>query len=212
MRIDLWSDVVCPWCYLGEHRLGRAIARLEWGEEISVRWRAFQLDPRAPVEPQDLRRVLDRKYGPGAHEAMTRRLTSLGAAEGLDYRFDRVQRVNTYDAHRLLLWAGTASPGEQMELARRLFRAYFTEGVDVADQDVLLRLMAEGGLDRDAATEVLRSSAFSDQIDADRESALDRGITGVPAFVIEGQWLIPGAQEVDTMVSLLERARTKLVA
>jgi predicted DsbA family dithiol-disulfide isomerase len=212
MRIDVWSDVICPWCYLGEHRLQLAIDQLAWGEDIAVRWRAYQLDPRAPVEPQDLERVVDRKYGPGAHAAMTTRLTQLGAAEGLEYRFDRAQRVNTLDAQRMLLWAGDVQPTAQMPLARALFKAYFTDGRNVADHDVLSRVMVEVGLDDEAGLRTLASaSAYLDAVESDREAALERGMTGVPAFVIEGKWLIPGAQEVETMVSVLDRARAKLV-
>jgi predicted DsbA family dithiol-disulfide isomerase len=211
VRVDVWSDLVCPWCYLGEHRLQQAIKDVDWGDEIRVRWRAYQLDPRAPREPQDLRRALERKYGPGAHDAMTRRLTALGTAEGLEYRFDRVQRVNSFDAQRLLLWAGESHPAAQMPLARRLLRAYFTDGDNLADHEVLLEAVGDTALDPAAAKDVLDGSAHGDEVDHDREEALERGITGVPAFVIEGTWLVPGAQEVETLVNVLERARAKLV-
>lgn len=210
----MWSDVVCPWCYLGEHRLQRALSSVEWGGEVEVRLRAFQLDPRAPFEPQDLRAVIDRKYGPGAHEVMNRRLTALGAAEGLDYRFDLVQRVNSFDALRLLAWAG-ADPSvrdRQLVLARRLFRTYFTEGRNIAEHEVLLEAVRDAGLDVGEAARVLDGLDHAEAIEADREAAYERGITGVPAFVIEGAWLIPGAQEVDTMVTVLERARSHLAA
>ena len=105
MRIDIWSDIVCPWCYLGRSRLRSALEQLEWADEVEVRWRAYQLDPRAPAEPGDLRASIERKYGPGAFDQMTTRLTALGQAEGIDYRFDRALRVNTTDAHRLMAWA-----------------------------------------------------------------------------------------------------------
>ncbi|MCU0268866.1 MAG: DsbA family oxidoreductase [Acidimicrobiales bacterium] len=211
MRIEIWSDVVCPWCYLGSRRLDRALARLAWRDEVEVRWRAYQLDPRAPIEPQDLEAALDRKYGPGAYVSMTRRLTALGAQEGLDYRFELAQRVNTLDAHRLLAWAATIGPAGQGALAERLFRSYFTEGGNVADPDLLGRLAADAGLDPAAAAVVLGDGSYRDEVRADIDAALDHGISGVPAFVLAGRWLIPGAQDVETMVQVLERARTRLV-
>lgn len=210
MHIDIWSDVVCPWCHLGERRFRRALGELAWGDEVSLRFRAFQLDPGAPPEPTDLRVSLERKYGPGAFEAMTRRLSALGPAEGVDYRWDRVQRVNTFDAHRLLAWAGETDPPRQGELADRLFTAYFTDGADIADHPTLARVAGAAGLDDGAAATVLAEGSFAEHVRADRDAAHELDITGVPAFVIAETWVIPGAQDVDTFVSILERARSKL--
>jgi len=215
VRIDVWSDVICPWCYLGVHRLDQAIERLGWEDEVEVHLRAFQLDPSAPIEPGDLREALERKYGPGAFDSMTTRLTRLGEAEGLDYRFDRALRVNTLDAHRLLAWADE-QPGEkgaaaQAALGRRLFRAYFTEGENVADHATLARLAGEAGLDGPAAAQMLGGDAFTAEVRNDIDEARDRDIHGVPNFVIEDRFAIPGAQDVDTMVVLLERARARVV-
>lgn len=212
MRIDVWSDVICPWCYLGARRLDRALDQVGWRDEVEVHWRAFQLDPSASREPGDLRRALERKYGPGAFDSMTRRLTALGAPEGIDYRFDLALRVNTLDAHRLLAWADGLGAAEQDALGDRLFRAYFTEGANVADHEALVRLVGEAGLDADEAADVLASGAFAGEVQADLDAARDRDIHGVPNFVIEDRLSIPGAQEVDTMVMLLERARDRLTA
>ncbi len=212
MRIDVWSDVICPWCYLGARRLDRALDQVGWRDDVEVHWRAFQLDPSASREPGDLRRALERKYGPGAFDSMTRRLTALGGAEGIDYRFDQALRVNTFDAHRLLAWAEGVGVAEQGALSARLFRAYFTEGANVADHESLVRLTRDVGFDADEAAEVLASGAFADEVQADLDAARDRDIHGVPDFVIEDRLSIPGAQEVDTMVMLLERARDRLTA
>lgn len=212
MRIDVWSDVICPWCYLGARRLDRALEQLDWRDEVEVRWRAFQLDPTAAREPGDLRQALERKYGPGAFDSMTHRLTRLGEVEGLDYRFDLALRVNTLDAHRLLAWALGAGRVEQGALAERLFRAYFTEGANVADVATLARLAGEAGLDADAAAQVLSTDAFAAEVRKDIDEARDRDVHGVPNFVIEERFAIPGAQELDTMVMLLERARERLSA
>ncbi len=176
---------------------------------IEVRWRAYQLDPRAPKEPGDLRTAIERKYGPGAFDGMTRRLTALGADEGIAYRFDIAQRVNTVDAHRLLEWASTLGLDQQDRLQERLFRAYFEEGANVADHGTLRALAADAGLDADQAGEVLAGSAFADEVATDLEGALDRQITGVPAFVVEDRLLIPGAQDTETLVAILTRAHER---
>jgi len=211
MRIDIWSDVICPWCYLGTSRLDAALDQLGW-DDVEIHWRAFQLDPRAPAEPGDLEQAMERKYGPGAFRGMSKRLTELGAAEGLDYRFDLAQRVNTFDAHRLIAWAAEIGLSEHDLLSRRLFRAYFTDGENVADHATLTRLATEVGLDGDAAAEVLDSKLFANEVLADQSEAHDRQVTGVPAFVINGAMMIPGAQEVDTMVRVLQRAKDRAAA
>lgn len=208
VRIQIWSDVICPWCYLGSRRLRAALDQLGL-DDVELRWRAFQLDPTAPREPSDLRVALDRKYGPGAFDSMTPRLAALGAEVGIDYRFDKALRVNTSDAHRLLAWAAAQGPsvidGPQDLLVKALFHAYFTEGVDLCDRTALIAAADGVGLDVDAAGEVLASDAHAGEVDADQAEAVERGITGVPAFVVDDQWVIPGAQETDHMVRLLSR-------
>lgn len=203
VRIDIWSDVICPWCYLGSRRLSAALDR--FGGEVDVRWHAFELDPGAPAEARELRPALERKYGPGSFDAMTERLTALGAPEGIEYRFDRARRVNTFDAHRLIAWAATR-PAGQADLVERTFLAYFTEGLDLSDRDTLARLADEAGLDATAATAVLDSDDFADEVRADERRARDLDIHGVPAFLVDERALIPGAQEVDTILRVLERA------
>jgi predicted DsbA family dithiol-disulfide isomerase len=210
MRIDIWSDVICPWCYLGKRRFERAVASLGWADEVHVRWRAYQLDPGASREPGDLRASIERKYGPGAFDGMARRLGALGEQEGIQYRFDRAQRVNTLDAHRLLAWAWAEGGGAAQDaLVERLFRAYFTEGANVADPTALAALAGEAGLGREAATAVLDDGGFADEVAADLRGAVERELTGVPAFVVEDRLLVPGAQEVETFVAVLERARQR---
>lgn len=208
MRIDIWSDLVCPWCYLGAARFSAALERFDG--DVEVHWRSYQLDPSAPTEPSDLRTVIDGKYGPGSFDGMTDRLVALGAAEGLDYRFDRAQWVNTADGHRLVAWAADdGGLAAQARLVDVLFRGYFTDGADLSSQEVLLGAVAEAGLDVDAATAVLDSDRYAEQVRTDQQLARERGISGVPAFVIDDTYLIPGAQDVDQMVRMLERARGK---
>ncbi len=210
MRIDIWSDVICPWCYLGQRRLERAMTELDWADEIEIRWRAFLLDPTATAEPKDLEAAINKKYGPGAFDGMVRRLGALGEAEGITYRFDRALRVSTLDAHRLLAWAwqegGAAVQGP---LNERLFEAYFVQGANVADHPTLVGLAGEVGLDGDEAAEVLAAGRFRDEVLADLQAASEREITGVPGFVVQDRLLIPGAQEPQTFIDVLTRARVR---
>jgi predicted DsbA family dithiol-disulfide isomerase len=213
MRIDVWSDVVCPWCYLGKRRLEVAMAGLDFAGEIDVRWRAYQLDPTATAEPKDLEAAIDRKYGPGAFRGMTARLRPLGEEVGIDYRFDIAQRVTSLPALALAAWVEETSGRDAAErLHDRLFRAYFTEGANIADPSALVDWAVEAGADRELAGEAVATGAGRDQVAADLEAAAERQITGVPAFVIEDAHLIPGAQDVDTMRNLLTRMHAKLAA
>lgn len=212
MRLDIWSDVVCPWCFLGKRRFERARAELAFGNDIEVRWRAFLLDPHAPEQPGDLRASLERKYGPGAFDAMTGRLHTLGVDEGITYRFDIAQRVNTRKAHELLAWAAGEGLDDQDRLTERLFVAYFEEGANVADHTTLCKAAVDVGLDEARATEVLATGEFADAVDADIRDAAERQLTGVPSFVAQDAVVISGAQEVDTMVALLTRAHERFSA
>lgn len=208
MRIDIWSDMVCPWCYLGHRRFELALdeLRAEGKDDFDVRWHAFELDPTAPAEPGDLRAVIEKKYGPGAFDGMTGRLTALGEAEGLDYRFDLARRVNTFDAHRLTAWAATDGPQAQDTMLRRLFRAYFTEGATLSDHEVLAALAADVGRDGESALAMLAGDDFADDVRADEAMAQDLGVGGVPAFVLDRQFLVSGAQDTETFVRLLRKA------
>ena len=208
MRIDIWSDMVCPWCYLGHRRFELALdeLRAEGKDDFDVRWHAFELDPTAPAEPGDLRAVIEKKYGPGAFDGMTGRLTALGEAEGLDYRFDLARRVNTFDAHRLTAWAASDGPQAQDAMLRRLFRAYFTEGATLSDHEVLAALAAEVGRDGESALAMLAGDDFADDVRADEAMAQDLGVGGVPAFVLDRQFLVSGAQDTETFVRLLRKA------
>ena len=210
MRIDVWSDVVCPWCYLGKRRLEVALAGLDFADDVEVRWRAFQLDPTATAEPKDLAVAVDRKYGPGSFEGMSRRLGALGAELDIDYRFDIAQRVTSVPALALVAWIeATEGAAAADRMHDRLFRAYFTDGANIADPANLVSWAAEIGVDRELAGEAVATGAGRDAVAADLEAAADRQIAGVPAFVIEDAFVIPGAQDVDTMRNLLTRIHAK---
>jgi len=213
MRIDVWSDVVCPWCYLGKRRLEVALEGLDFANEVEVRWRAFQLDPTATSEPKDLATAIDRKYGPGAFQGMTGRLVPLGEEVGIDYRFDLAQRVTSLPALSLVAWVESElGPDTAAQLHDRLFRAYFTEGANIADAANLVAWAVEVGADRELAGEAVATGSGRDAVASDLEGAVDRQITGVPAFVIEDSFMIPGAQDVDTIRTLLTRMRERQTA
>ncbi|HEY1116519.1 MAG TPA: DsbA family oxidoreductase [Acidimicrobiales bacterium] len=210
MRIDVWSDVVCPWCYLGKRRLDVALEGLDFADEIEVRWRAFQLDPTATAEPKDLAAAIERKYGPGAFRGMTGRLVPLGQEVGIDYRFDLAQRVTSLPALSLVAWlAATLGHAAADALHELLFRAYFTEGANIADPANLVDWAVEVGAERELAGEAVATGAGRDAVAADLEGAADRQITGVPAFVVEDSYVIPGAQDVETIRTLLTRMHAK---
>ena len=209
LQIDVFSDVVCPWCWIGKRRLERAREQLDFADKIDLHWRAFQLDPRASVEPRPYSDVLARKYGPDAVPRITNRLGQLGRQEGLDYRWDRVQRVNSFDAHRLLAWAATHSTDAQNMLAERLFRAYFAEGANVADRETLASLAGEAGLEIDDAAAVLEAGVFADEVRDDLEAAVENDVLGVPAFLLAPGFAITGAQEVETFKMMLTRVHDR---
>jgi predicted DsbA family dithiol-disulfide isomerase len=213
VRIDIWSDVVCPWCYIGKRRLERALADFEHRDEVDVHWRSFELDPHAPaVREGDPASRLARKYGISVDEAAAagQRLTALAAVEGLEYRLSAARAGNSFDAHRLLHLAGDR--GVQDRLKERLLAAYLCEGQAIGDRTVLLDQAAAVGLDAAEVREVLEGDAYAEEVRADEVEAAEREINGVPFFLVGGRFGIPGAQEVDTIAAILRRAWLKLEA
>jgi predicted DsbA family dithiol-disulfide isomerase len=207
VQIDIWSDFACPWCALGVYRLDAARAQFAHTDEITVRHRAFELDPRAPAKrPQTMQEMLEIKYGmnPAQVRAGHDRLTAMGAEVGFAFNFERIQLGNTFDAHRL----AQAARGKAAEdgLVKGLFGAYFTEGRLLSDPDTLRGVAAVAGLDDDIVAAVLDGGAQADEVRADEAAAQELGISGVPHFLINGAWAVPGAQDVDTLVTVLDRA------
>lgn len=206
MQIDVWSDVVCPWCYIGKRRLERAIEGIE--DPIEVTFHSFELDPSAPKRSDlTLDEMLAKKYRlpPGQVAQMQERVTTLAAAEGLEYHLDRARPENTFDAHRLLHWAGAQGKGR--ELKERTMRAYFVEGERIGDPATLARLAGEVGLDAAEAARVLADeTSHADAVRADQAQARAYGITGVPFFVIDGRYGVSGAQEASVLRSAIEKA------
>jgi predicted DsbA family dithiol-disulfide isomerase len=207
MKVEIWSDLVCPWCYVGKRRFEAALARFDQRDDIDVVWRSFELDPGAPRQ-RELAGAehLARKYGMSLEqaEASQLRLTELAAAEGLEYHLDRTAGGNSFDAHRLLHLA--AASGVQDTLQERLLRAYFTDGEAIGRPDVLERLAPEAGLDAHEVAEVLAGERFGEDVRADEQRAHLLGINGVPFFAIDERYGISGAQPSDLILSALEQA------
>jgi predicted DsbA family dithiol-disulfide isomerase len=214
MKVEIWSDVVCPWCYIGKRRFEAALEALE-GEigDVEVTWRSFELDPRAAREPeQGLARELASRYGMSEEQAqdMMDQMTRAAAAEGLDFDFARARRGNTLHAHRLLHLAADA--GVQGDMKERLLRAYFTEGRAIADRDELAALAAEVGLDAAEVQRVLAGDRYVEAVRADEARALSLGIRGVPFFLLDGKFGISGAQSPEVLRQALERAAAERAA
>lgn len=197
MLVEVWSDVVCPWCHVGKARFEEAVRRLGWEDDVEVVYRPFELPPRPPgfTPPGN---ALDR-------------IAAAGAELGLTFDWKAAKRRSTFDAHRLLAWAlDTAGAKAQGRLKTRLMQAYFAEGVDVSDRAELARLAGEVGLD---ATDVLDDDdAYADVVRAGEAEATELEIHAVPTFVFERALVVPGAQDPETFVSLLARARERLAS
>jgi predicted DsbA family dithiol-disulfide isomerase len=206
--VEIWSDVACPWCYIGKRRFERARAEFDGSDDVAVTWRSFQLDPSIPRGVRTNHdRSLANKLGatPEQVAALNERVTTLAAAEGLDYHFERYISVNTFDAHRIEHLAKAHGLGAEMH--ERLFRGQFVEGAVLDDPDTLVQLAVEVGLPEGDARQVVQSDAYSSDVADDIHEAQVLGINGVPFFVIDRRFGISGAQSSDLIRSTLARAR-----
>lgn len=213
LRVDVWSDIACPWCYVGKRRLEAALAGLPHAGHVEVVWRAFELDPAAPRERDrgtSYAERLAQKYGTsiGEARAMITRMTNVAAAEGLAFDFERIWPGNTFDAHRLLHFA--AVRGVQDAVKERFLRGYLTEGEPIGDPDVLVRLASEGGLDGADVRAILEGDAYSQEVRADEATAQTRDIRGVPFFWIGGAHGVSGAQPASVLLQILTQAWNEL--
>jgi predicted DsbA family dithiol-disulfide isomerase len=207
MQVQVWSDVVCPWCYVGKRNLERALADFAHASDVHVEWKAYELDPEAPLRrPGNYVERIASKYGLSVSEARARmaRIIGIGAGAGIDFRFDDAQPGNTFDAHRLLHLA--MSLGVQNELKERLFAATFSEGQAISDRDVLVKLALDVGIPEADARRVLESREYADAVRNDEVEAMELGVRGVPFFVIDRRYGVSGAQPPDVLLGVLERA------
>jgi predicted DsbA family dithiol-disulfide isomerase len=205
MLVEIWSDLVCPWCYLGKRRLERAFEGFEHADRVDVVWRSFELEPDAPKVAESRRTLLRSRYGMTAEQAAERdaQMTALAEAEGLEYRPDLAQLGNTFDAHRVLHAARAA--GVQGQVKERLLRGYFTEGRKLTDTDTLVELAADAGLDPAAARAALADEALADEVRGDEREAAAIGVTGVPFFVLNRRYAVSGAQPSEILLQALQR-------
>jgi predicted DsbA family dithiol-disulfide isomerase len=208
VHVEIWSDIACPWCYVGKRRFEAAVASYEHGDEIQVTWRSFELDPHAPHENEhDAATHLAEKYGMTREEAlaMHAQMTETAAGEGLEFRFDIARRGNTFDAHRLVHLA--AAHGRQDAMKERIMRAYLTEGELISDHDTLARLAADVGLPAGEVADMLASDRFADDVRGDERTAQQLGIHAVPFFVVDRAIGASGAHPPAALVELLRQAR-----
>ena len=209
MRVEIWSDVVCPWCYVGKRRFEAALASFAHRDDVELIWRSFELDSSAPASPDvagDYAQRLASKYGRGldAAQQMIDTMTATAAGEGLDFRFDRMRPGNTFDAHRLLHLA--LERGVQDAVKERLDRATFTDGLRVSDHEALIEVVTAAGLDEAEAREVLAGDRYADAVRADQAQGQAYGISGVPFFVVDGRYGVSGAQPAEAIVEVLDTA------
>jgi predicted DsbA family dithiol-disulfide isomerase len=206
MQVEIWSDIVCPWCYIGKRNFEAALAAFEHRDEVEVRWRSYELDPGAPPRREGpYAQRLARKYGTSVDQAqaMIDGMAATGAEAGVELRFDLVTPGGTFDAHRLLHLA--AARGCQDALKERLLAATFTEGAPIGDHATLRDAAAAVGLEAAEVDALLAGDAFATDVRADEARARELDITGVPFFVLDGRVGIPGAQPVETLLRVLER-------
>lgn len=213
MRIEIWSDVVCPWCYVGKRRLETALAGFDHADEVEVVYRSFELDPTAPRHGQELSTgVIARKYGRSETEMRARQqqLIDVAAEDGLAFRLFDTVHTNTVDSHRLLHLALEAGgPVVQRELKEALLSAYFEQARNVGDHDELTAVAVGVGLDEGRVREVLAGTEYADAVAADVEQARALGATGVPFFVIDQKYGVSGAQPAEVFAQVLDQAWTE---
>ena len=213
MDIEIWSDIACPWCYVGKRRFEAALAAFEHRDEVAVTWRSFELDPAAPAQRTvDSATHLAQKYGMSRDEALARQrsLAEMAAGDGLDMRSDIARSGNTFDAHRLLQLA--KAHGAQDAMKERLMRAYHTEGEPIGDHEALLRLALEVGLPADEVRDVLATDRYAADVREDERAAMELGINAVPFFVVDRRIGAAGAHPAEALGELLRRGWDARVA
>jgi predicted DsbA family dithiol-disulfide isomerase len=204
--VEIWSDVICPWCYIGKRRFEHALAQFDGRDDVEVVWRSFELDPSSPREPIALADRLSQKFNVDHAEAvaMNERMTETAAGVGLQFRLDRALSGNTFDAHRVLHLA--AAHGLQAEVDERIKESYFAEGRPISDRESLIEVAASAGLDADETREMLESDRFTDEVRADERTAAGFGINGVPFFVLDRKLGVSGAQSPAVLLDALQQA------
>ncbi|BCB03843.1 DsbA family oxidoreductase [Bacillus sp. KH172YL63] len=206
MKIEIWSDYVCPFCYIGKRRLEEALNQFAHRDQVEISYKSFELDPNAPVDTnENIYEILSKKYGTSLQQAktMAEGVAGQAAAAGLDFRFDSNVPTNTFDAHRLTKYAGTK--GKEAELTEILLHAHFTLSQHIGDRKTLSELAAQAGLDAREAALLLESEEFSEEVRKDEEEARQIGVQGVPFFVINRKYAVSGAQPSDVFLNSIKK-------
>lgn len=205
ITVDIVSDVVCPWCIIGYKKLEKAMLQFEGKANFELAWHAFELNPAMPPEGQDITEHMAQKYGATPEQSKANRERMRQAGSDLDFIFnahENMRMVNTFDAHRLLHWAGEA--GKQTALKLALFKAHFTDGKNVSDHETLVAVASSVGLDEKRAWDLLSTDLYAAEVRATESEWQDRFITGVPAFIFNKKFMVPGAQEAEVFANIIE--------
>lgn len=206
VTVDVVSDVVCPWCFVGQKRLDQAIAALP-DIDVEVRWRPYQLDPTIPPEGKERRQYMIEKFGSDERiRQIHQRLEAIGAEEGIRFAFEAIKTApNTLDAHRVIRWAGSAGEDVQNRLVRRLFELNFEDGADIGNPAVLIEAAREAGMDAALVEPLLPTDADVESVKSEIATASRMGITGVPCFLLEGKYAVMGAQGSDALADAIRQ-------
>ena len=206
VSVDVVSDVVCPWCYVGQKRLEKAAASLP-DIDVEISWRPFQLDPTIPPGGRDRKQYMMAKFGSEERiREIHARIEPLGEAEGINFAFDAIKvSPNTIDAHRLIRWAASAGPGIQNRLVKRLFSLYFEEGGNIGDPAVLTSAARDAGMDAAVVEAMLATDADREAVETEAATASRMGITGVPCFLLENRYAVMGAQDTETLADAIRQ-------
>lgn len=210
MKVEIWSDVMCPFCYIGKRRFENALQQLSFRDEIDIEWKSFQLDPAMQHEPgKTIHEYLAERKGFSVQKAkeLNAQVTGMAAAEGLKYDFDKAVVANSFDAHRFSHLAAKHGKGDAAE--ESLFKAYFSEGKNIADRDTLVQLGIDIGLDGVEVKQALEGNTYTQEVQQDIAEATTLGIRGVPFFVIDRKYAVSGAQATDVFLQTLDKSFTE---
>lgn len=210
MKVEIWSDVMCPFCYIGKRRFEKALNQFPDKDKVEVEWKSYQLNPGLQTEPgKSATEYLMEVKGWTREQAVgaNRHVTEMAAEEGLQYEMGKTVMANSFDAHRIIQFAKEKGLGDQME--ERLFSAYFTEGANIADHDTLATLAAEVGLEKQRVSEILAGEEYADHVENDIYESQQIGVRGVPFFVLNDRYAVTGAQAAETFVGALEKAMSE---
>lgn len=211
VELDVISDVMCPWCYIGKRRLEKALAMLD-DIEVEIRWRPYQLDATLPPEGKDRQKYLEDKFGgPEQARDIYKRIEDAGELEGIDFAFDKIKVApNTLNAHRLIRWAANGGEEAQQQIVERLFELFFTEGANIGDPAILLEAAEKIGMNVEIMEKLLPTDADREEVKNEIAAAQKMGVTGVPCFVINNKYAVMGAQEPATIAEAIKNAAAEM--